>query len=72
MTADDRLDPVVARELEELEAAFAADLADARPEPTLAFTTDLDARAAAGFPRRRPFAVVPGNAASISGTAFPS
>jgi hypothetical protein len=57
MTADDKLDPVVARELAELEAAFAADLADTRPEPTLAFTTDLDARAAAGFPRRRPFAV---------------
>jgi Domain of unknown function (DUF4349) len=71
MTADDTLDPVVARELEELEAAFAAPLRDAKPEPTLAFTTELDRRAAAGFPRRRrrrvPSLAVPGLA--LSGVA---
>jgi hypothetical protein len=54
MTADDTLDPVVARELEELEAAFSAPLRDLRPEPDVTFTRELDARAAAGFPRRRP------------------
>src|SRR6478752_3904069 len=54
MTADDTLDPVVARELEELEAAFSAPLRDLRPEPDATFTRELDARAAAGFPRRRP------------------
>ena len=54
MTADDTLDPVVARELEELEAAFSAPLRELRPEPDVTFTRELDARAAAGFPRRRP------------------
>jgi hypothetical protein len=53
MTADDTLDPVIARELEELEAALAAPLRDIRPEPDIIFTRELDARAAAGFPRRR-------------------
>src|SRR3954471_7382997 len=66
MTADDTLE----REIAELEAALAAPMRDARPEPRLAFTADLDRRVTAGFPRRRrrlPSLAVPGLA--LSGAA---
>src|SRR4051794_40300497 len=68
MTADDALTPQARRELEAMEAALAGRpvepeltelgvlalaLRDGRPQPRPAFTRDLDARAAAGFPRPR-------------------
>jgi len=65
---DSTLDPDATRELEALDAALAggsvdpefadlaelaADLRELRPSPSERFSADLDARSAAGFPRRR-------------------
>src|SRR4051794_30297649 len=45
----DVFDPVIERELAELEAEFGAELRQLRAEPSPEFAADLDARAAAGF-----------------------
>src|SRR3954447_9827882 len=86
MTADDALTPQTRRELEAMDAALAGRpvepelteigalalaLRDGRPDPRPAFTRDLDARAAAGFPRRRRFRVPrPSHPVLIPGTAL--
>src|SRR3954451_21053100 len=89
MTADDALTPQARRELEAMEAGLegrpvapeltelgvlALALRDGRPEPRQAFARDLDARAAAGFPRRRRFGALRGRPVTwtvlVPGTAL--
>src|SRR3954454_9607822 len=89
MTADDALTPQARRELEAMEAALegrpvepgltelgvlALALRDGRPQPRAAFARERDARAAAGFPRRRRFGALrerlAGSAMLVPGTAL--
>src|SRR5689334_19469802 len=73
MSFDDTLPPAARRELDAIDAALAGDpvppdltelgslalaLRDERPAPAADFAHDLDARAAAGFPRRRRLAAL--------------
>src|SRR3954454_11149652 len=88
MTADD-LPETVRRDLEAIDAALGGEpvapelteigalalaLREERPRPEAVFTRELDARAAAGFPRRRraPKAVAPGRRRAFSLLAVPS